>query len=252
MQQIVSLDAGELERAGKTETHDTDAPPRVGEPAGHNVADATFFNLSVDLLCIAWFDGYLKRVNPAFGRTFGRSQEELLSAPFLSFVHEHDVEKTKEITRALAAGEQVRHFVNRFRCRDRSYRWVRWATQRSAETSMLYGVGRDITEVREAENRILRIMESTTDSVFTLDRTWRFTYLNSRAVQQIAEGRNLIGMDIWEAFSDARGTKFEEFYRPAMLTQAAMSFEEFYPGQGRWYEAHAFPSFWRRNRRTPP
>jgi PAS domain-containing protein len=48
---------------------------------------AQFFDFSRDLVCIAGFDGYYKLVNASFERVLGYSREELLSRPFMDFVH---------------------------------------------------------------------------------------------------------------------------------------------------------------------
>ena len=53
-----------------------------------------FFDLSLDLLCIASTDGYFKRINASFQRTLGWTLEELLSRPFIDFIHADDIAAT--------------------------------------------------------------------------------------------------------------------------------------------------------------
>src|SRR6186997_1648027 len=85
-----------------------------------------FFTLSLDLLCIAGFDGRFKRLNPAWERALGYPLSELLSRPFLDFIHPDDLEATRAQFDQLRAGEMLAPFENRYRCRDGSYRWLSW------------------------------------------------------------------------------------------------------------------------------
>ncbi len=110
-----------------------------------------FFTLSRDVLCIAGFDGYLRRLNPAWERMFGFTEQELLSEPYLSFIHPDDVESTiAELKRMLGGGETL-SFEVRFRCKDGSYRWTLWNATPFLESSIFYATGRDITERKLAE-----------------------------------------------------------------------------------------------------
>ena len=49
-----------------------------------------FFRLSLDLFCVATFDGYFVRVNPAWQTVLGHSGRELRRSPFMDFVHPDD------------------------------------------------------------------------------------------------------------------------------------------------------------------
>ncbi|MGD2070962.1 MAG: PAS domain S-box protein [Gemmatimonadota bacterium] len=112
-----------------------------------------FFELSRDLLCIAGTDGYFKKVNPAFERTVGWSEEELLSRPITSFVHPEDVDVTGREIEQLAEGIPSISFENRWRHAEGGYRHLRWTCHPEPETGLLYAVARDVTEPPEAEGR---------------------------------------------------------------------------------------------------
>jgi PAS domain S-box-containing protein len=66
-----------------------------------------FFTLSIDLLCIAGFDGYFKRLNPSWERVLGYRIEDLTSSPFLDFVHPDDRAATIAEMQKLIAGQNA-------------------------------------------------------------------------------------------------------------------------------------------------
>ncbi|TMM00713.1 MAG: PAS domain S-box protein [Actinobacteria bacterium] len=107
-----------------------------------------FFNLSLDLLCIAGADGYLKRVNPAFERTLGYASRELLSRPFVEFVHPDDRARTSDALTRLGRGDEFSHFENRHLHRDGSVRWLQWSARPVPEEGLIYAAARDVTDSR--------------------------------------------------------------------------------------------------------
>jgi PAS domain S-box-containing protein len=113
-------------------------------------------DLSVDLLGIAGLDGYLKRVNPAFERTLGYSSEELLSRPYLDFVHPEDRQRTSEALDALGRGEELVQFENRHVCLDGSERWLEWIARPVPVEGLVYAAARDVTDRRRAEDELRR------------------------------------------------------------------------------------------------
>ena len=105
-----------------------------------------FFDVSIDMLCIASTDGFFKKVNHAFVRELGWSEEELLSRPFISLVHEDDIRATQREILKLASGKPTIRFTNRYRCKDGSYKRVRWNAYPEPETGRLYAIARVRTE----------------------------------------------------------------------------------------------------------
>jgi PAS domain S-box-containing protein len=112
------------------------------------------FRLSIDLCSVASFDGYFRRVNPAFERTLGWSERELLSRPFIEFVHEDDRASTLDATERLRAGENITDFVNRYRCADGQFRTLSWRSKSVPETRLIYCTARDVTERLALEEQL--------------------------------------------------------------------------------------------------
>jgi PAS domain S-box-containing protein len=109
-----------------------------------------FFALSLDMLCVADFNGFLTRVNPAFERALGHSDEEMLHEPFMSFVHPDDRDATMAEFTAVLNGVESLGFENRYRTRDGSYRWLQWASATDRDACLIYAVARDVTDAKRA------------------------------------------------------------------------------------------------------
>ncbi|HUP19207.1 MAG TPA: PAS domain S-box protein [Gemmatimonadota bacterium] len=109
-----------------------------------------FFSASIDLFCFLDFNGYFRRLNPAWETTLGFTLEELMSRPFIEFVHPDDRERTLTQNARVRTGDQAMGFENRYLCKDGSYRWLHWnAASRIA--GVIYSVARDVTEQKRAE-----------------------------------------------------------------------------------------------------
>jgi PAS domain S-box-containing protein len=128
----------------------------IQDITARNAAEAQrdrFFNLPVDMLCIAGMDGHFKRLNPAFSATLGWTIEELLARPFIDFVHPDDRAKTMAEVEKLGSGIPTLSFENRYQCKDGSWRWLSWKTQPFPEEDLLYATARDVTDSKLAEEQ---------------------------------------------------------------------------------------------------
>jgi PAS domain S-box-containing protein len=117
------------------------------------------FTLSPDMIVVAGFDGFWKRVNPAFETRLGYTEREALARPYLQFVHPDDRERSEaEAARALGL-QTILVFENRMVCKNGSYRWIEWTATPVPEEAVLYGIGRDVTERRQAETEVERLAD---------------------------------------------------------------------------------------------
>lgn len=140
-----------------------------------------FFEMSIDKLCIAGFDGYFKRVNAAWQSSLGHTTEELLAAPYIDFVHPEDRASTLAAAERLKIGVDATSFENRYRCKDGSYKWLLWHAHADFNANLIYAIARDITDRKQAES-VLRT--TTAELARSNDELAQFAYVASHDLQE--------------------------------------------------------------------
>jgi PAS domain S-box-containing protein len=118
------------------------------------------------------------------------------------------------------------------------------------------GIHRDVgerrrvmEELRESRQRVETILESISDAFITVDRDWRYTYVNDRGRRRMEAWRGraftreeIIGQSMWELFPDALGTELEQRLRAAMDAREPNEFELYFAPTGQWVEARTYSS----------
>jgi PAS domain S-box-containing protein len=110
-----------------------------------------FFDMSVEMLCVAGFDGWFKHLNPSWEKVLGWTAAELMSRPFTEFVHPEDRTPTSSERQRLSTGEVTMDFENRYLAKDGTYRWLSWRSVAVPEHGLIYAVARDIQEQKRIE-----------------------------------------------------------------------------------------------------
>ena len=95
---------------------------------------------------------------------------------------------------------------------------------------------------REAGERVTHLMESIPDGLITLDREWRYTFVNTPAEPLLGRPRSdLLGKCVWDEYPSGVGTEVERQLRRAAADRVMCEFEGQDAGRGRWFENRAFP-----------
>ena len=204
-----------------------------------------FFALSIDLLCIAGYDGYFKRLNPAWERVLGYSVDELTSSPFLEFVHPDDRAATTAEMRGLATGHTTISFENRYRAKNGKYRWMSWNATPYPEQQLIYAAARDITEHKHAEETLNRFFTLSPD-MLSITGYDGYRKIVNAAWERILgfNAEELKAVPLFEFVHPADRASAMAQFQKMLADECMISFEGRYrtkDGAYRWVQSNATP-----------
>jgi PAS domain S-box-containing protein len=170
-----------------------------------------------------------------------------------SFVPEHRAAVRAAVEHCIASGTPYDMEAEKVSATGRRF-WVRTIGEamRDAEGRVvrIQGAMQDITERKLAAlqtqtlaQRLSNTLESITDGFFTVDRDWRFTYINHQAERLWGrqDRDTLLGRVLWDVYPEALGTAFEKFYRRAMAGETGISREGLYAPMQKWFGVDFHP-----------
>ena len=105
------------------------------------------------MLCIAGFDGYFRKVNPAFRELLGYTDEELHSRPINEFVHPEDQDLTHRHRVNIWGGKPLRNFENRYVTKNGDVVWLSWNSVPQSNEKLVYAIAKNITHTKEHEKQ---------------------------------------------------------------------------------------------------
>ncbi|MCL5129398.1 PAS domain-containing sensor histidine kinase [Algibacter sp. L4_22] len=111
-----------------------------------------FFELSMDCLCIANYEGYFLKINPAFVELLGYSEAELNSKLISDFIYEEDKERTASNRNNLKNNKPLINFENRYVSKSGKIIWLHWTAIPVEKDKLVYAIAKDITHKKELEN----------------------------------------------------------------------------------------------------
>jgi PAS domain S-box-containing protein len=111
-----------------------------------------FFDLSPDLMCIAGYDGYFKRINPAVSNLLGYTESELFSKPINEFVHPEDKLITSQVRKELTKRNPLHYFENRYITSNGDVVWLSWTSLPVESEQLIFAVAKNITHKKFLEH----------------------------------------------------------------------------------------------------
>ena len=204
-----------------------------------------------------WLSGIDHRiiyVSPAVTAIEGYAADELLGRSCTTNIHPDDLPYMLEVIQDIHDHPgRPTPVLWRRQHKDGRWLWLEGVSTNLIHNPAIRGIVtnyRDITGRKEAAEayrlsaeRLTVTLESITDAFYTLDREWRFTYINHQAELILRRTRDdLLGKIVWEEFPDVRGTVFHREFLRSLSDGTASVFQGLYSSFDEWFEVRTYPS----------
>lgn len=110
-----------------------------------------FFRQSLSFMWVATFDGFLRRFNDTWKTVLGYSHDELVSTPYIEFVHPGDRTKVETALERLQAERDVSNLEIRMVAKDGTERFILWNAAANGQERQIYATGHDITDIKAVD-----------------------------------------------------------------------------------------------------
>jgi PAS domain S-box-containing protein len=188
------------------------------------------FKLSNDLVFVGGTDGFFKKINPAFTKIFGWSEEHLLSTSSFEFYHPDDIENTAKELKKLADGCNTVSFSQRFKTITGEYKAIEWTSTSEIASGNIFGIGHDVSELilkekllaaSEEKQRIF--FQDSLGLMFTHDMQGKFLSINKASAAMLGYTRDeLIKMSLYD-FSEPDLHPAVDEYIAKIKTEGSLS-----------------------------
>lgn len=153
-----------------------------------------FFELSPDLLCIAGYDGFFKRINPIVSQTLGYTNDELFARPINSFVHPDDRDITAMNRENLKKDKPLLNFENRYITKSGEVIWLSWTSMPIDSEKIIFAIAKNITHKRKLDEDRNALLAKLTKANHDLKQ---LTYTTSHDLRSPVS--NLLAVfDMWD------------------------------------------------------
>ncbi len=140
-----------------------------------------FFHNAPDPFCILDTNAVFLQINRSFTRILGWSKKEIKETSFLNYVHPVSIEKTKDTLEMLSQRDALASLEIRFRCKDSTYRIVRWSF--SSKDRILFGSGNDVSELRETYDLFKLLIENSPTGMILVNQKGVIQIANHEAAR---------------------------------------------------------------------
>lgn len=197
-------------------------------------------------------NGKVVTSNPSYQKALGYSQKELEGKVFTEYTYKKDIKSNwKELEKFKSGEKDFVQYEKRYVGKDGKVICANLTATlfRDAKNKPQFIITmiEDITERKQNETllmelnkKVINILESITDTFFTLNKNWEFTYINKQAEKLFGQKREaLIGKNIWETFPKV---SFYKEYKYVMDNQKPIYFEDYLKPVNKWFEVRAYPA----------